>query len=37
MSGISKHWKSTHNFQHHKYTNILGMDDDVVPHPAGHP
>jgi fatty acid desaturase len=29
MSGVSKHWKSTHNFQHHKYTNILGMDDDV--------
>src|SRR6201996_9007488 len=29
MSGVSKHWRSTHNFQHHKYTNILGMDDDV--------
>jgi len=29
MSGASKHWKTTHNFQHHKYTNILGMDDDV--------
>ncbi len=29
MSGVSKHWKATHNFQHHKYTNILGMDDDV--------
>jgi NADPH-dependent stearoyl-CoA 9-desaturase len=29
MSGVSKHWKTTHNFQHHKYTNILGMDDDV--------
>ncbi len=29
MSGSSKHWKATHNFQHHKYTNILGMDDDV--------
>ncbi len=29
MSGASKHWKATHNFQHHKYTNILGMDDDV--------
>src|ERR1700748_2312544 len=28
MSGVSKHWRSTHNFQHHKYTNILGMDDD---------
>jgi NADPH-dependent stearoyl-CoA 9-desaturase len=29
MSGVSKHWRSTHNFRHHKYTNILGMDDDV--------
>ncbi|MEB3020000.1 fatty acid desaturase family protein [[Mycobacterium] crassicus] len=29
MSGAAKHWRFTHNFQHHKYTNILGMDDDV--------
>ncbi|WP_205878460.1 fatty acid desaturase family protein [Mycobacterium camsae] len=29
MSGASKHWRSTHNFQHHKYTNILDLDDDV--------
>ncbi len=29
MSGASKHWRYTHNFMHHKYTNILGMDDDV--------
>jgi len=29
MSGVSKHWKATHNFQHHKYTNILDMDEDV--------
>jgi fatty acid desaturase len=29
MSGVSKHWQATHNFQHHKYTNILGKDDDV--------
>ncbi|WP_343602542.1 fatty acid desaturase [Mycobacterium sp.] len=27
--GASKHWRYTHNFVHHKYTNILGMDDDV--------
>ncbi|MCD7051146.1 acyl-CoA desaturase [Rhodococcus hoagii] len=25
----SAHWKQTHNHLHHKYTNILGMDDDV--------
>ncbi|PBA18200.1 fatty acid desaturase family protein [Mycobacterium avium] len=29
MTAASKHWISSHNFQHHKYTNILGMDDDV--------
>jgi NADPH-dependent stearoyl-CoA 9-desaturase len=29
MSAASKHWIAAHNFQHHKYTNILEMDDDV--------
>jgi NADPH-dependent stearoyl-CoA 9-desaturase len=29
MMGSSKHWRFTHNYVHHKYTNILGMDDDV--------
>ncbi|BBZ43146.1 fatty acid desaturase family protein [Mycobacterium parmense] len=29
MSAASKHWIAAHNFQHHKYTNILDMDDDV--------
>ncbi|MFV0494030.1 fatty acid desaturase family protein [Mycobacterium sp.] len=29
MSGVSKHWRYTHNFVHHKYTNILDVDDDV--------
>jgi len=29
IGGTSKHWRFTHNFMHHKYTNILGMDDDV--------
>ncbi|MEU0494519.1 fatty acid desaturase [Mycobacterium sp. NPDC006124] len=29
MVNVSKHWRFTHNFMHHKYTNILGMDDDV--------
>ena len=27
--GTSEHWKQTHNYLHHKYTNIVGMDDDV--------
>ena len=25
----SVQWKRSHNFIHHKYTNIVGMDDDV--------
>ena len=29
MVGVAKHWRITHNYAHHKYTNILGMDDDV--------
>ncbi len=29
IAGAAKHWRFTHNFMHHKYTNILGMDDDV--------
>src|SRR6201997_5581924 len=29
MAAAAKHWRSTHNFRHHKYTNILGMDEDV--------
>jgi NADPH-dependent stearoyl-CoA 9-desaturase len=29
MSGSAKHWRYNHNFVHHKYTNILGMDADV--------
>ncbi|MEV0359605.1 fatty acid desaturase [Nocardia sp. NPDC050697] len=28
-TGPAKHWKQTHNFLHHKYTNVLGMDDDI--------
>lgn len=27
--GPSSGWKHTHNFTHHTYTNILGMDNDV--------
>ncbi|MDX2356281.1 acyl-CoA desaturase [Dietzia sp. PP-33] len=27
--GTAEHWKATHNYIHHKYTNIVGMDDDV--------
>jgi fatty acid desaturase len=27
--GTSDAWRKTHNFKHHTYTNIHGMDDDV--------
>ncbi|MFF0491781.1 fatty acid desaturase family protein [Nocardia sp. NPDC004068] len=27
--GPAEHWKITHNYLHHKYTNVLGMDDDI--------
>ncbi|MDV7354532.1 fatty acid desaturase [Rhodococcus oxybenzonivorans] len=29
IAGVSAHWKQTHNYIHHKYTNVLGLDDDV--------
>lgn len=29
MAGSAAHWRFTHNFQHHKYTNVLGMDTDL--------
>ncbi len=27
--GTSDHWRKTHNFMHHTYTNIKGVDDDI--------
>ena len=27
--GTSDNWRKTHNYSHHTYTNIKGMDDDV--------
>lgn len=27
--GTSANWRKTHNFQHHTYTNIKGLDDDI--------
>ncbi len=29
MVCAAPHWKHSHNFIHHKYTNVLGMDHDV--------
>jgi len=27
--GTSDSWRKTHNFRHHTYTNVHGMDDDI--------
>ena len=27
--GTSDNWRQTHNYKHHTYTNVKGMDDDV--------
>jgi len=27
--GTSENWRKTHNFKHHTYTNVRGMDDDI--------
>ena len=29
MTGPSAQWKRAHNYSHHTYTNVVGMDEDV--------
>ncbi|MFH5212242.1 fatty acid desaturase family protein [Antrihabitans spumae] len=29
MAGLSAQWKYSHNYRHHVYTNVLGMDEDI--------
>ncbi|MFG3620311.1 fatty acid desaturase family protein [Nocardia sp. NPDC047654] len=29
MAGVSSQWRYAHNYRHHVYTNVLGMDDDI--------
>ncbi|MFE7741536.1 fatty acid desaturase family protein [Nocardia sp. NPDC057455] len=29
MVGLSSQWRYAHNYRHHMYTNVLGMDDDI--------
>lgn len=29
IAGTSENWRKTHNFRHHTYTNVRGMDDDI--------
>jgi fatty acid desaturase len=29
IAGTGDNWRKTHNFRHHTYTNVRGMDDDI--------
>ena len=29
IAGTSENWRETHNFKHHTYTNVRGLDDDI--------
>jgi NADPH-dependent stearoyl-CoA 9-desaturase len=29
MAGVSSQWRYSHNYRHHVFTNIIGMDDDL--------
>ncbi|GGL10572.1 fatty acid desaturase family protein [Nocardia jinanensis] len=29
MAGLSSQWRYAHNFRHHMYTNVVGMDEDI--------
>jgi fatty acid desaturase len=29
MAGLSSQWRYTHNYRHHVFSNVLGMDDDL--------
>ncbi len=29
IAGTSDNWRHTHNFRHHTYTNVRGMDEDI--------
>jgi NADPH-dependent stearoyl-CoA 9-desaturase len=29
MAGVSSHWRFSHNYRHHMFTNVIGVDDDL--------
>ncbi|WP_280426849.1 fatty acid desaturase family protein [Nocardia carnea] len=29
MAGLSAQWRHSHNYRHHVFTNVLGLDDDI--------
>src|SRR5258707_15209318 len=30
MAGVLSQWRYSHNYHHHVFTNVIGMDDDLV-------
>jgi NADPH-dependent stearoyl-CoA 9-desaturase len=29
MAGVASHWQNSHNFKHHVFSNVVGIDDDL--------
>ena len=29
MAGLTSQWRYSHNYRHHVFTNIVGVDDDL--------
>ena len=29
MAGLSSQWRYSHNYRHHAFTNVVGIDDDL--------
>ena len=29
MAGLSSQWRYSHNYRHHVFTNVVGVDDDL--------
>ena len=37
MAGVSSQWRYSHNYRHHVFTTVIGMDDPRIRCAAGHP
>ena len=29
MAGVASHWQNSHNYKHHVFSNVVGVDDDL--------
>jgi NADPH-dependent stearoyl-CoA 9-desaturase len=29
MAGVASHWQNSHNYKHHVFSNVVGLDDDL--------